>query len=299
MKLERFVFNTSLRNFWKYRHLYLLFLPIAAYFLVFCYYPFFKGIIMSFQANQLLGARPFVGLDNYRAVLRDPDFLQSIFNSLLIGIADMVLYFILSLALALFINELFNKTLRKTIHTIAFLPHLFSWAVIGGIWLLVFDRQGTINQLLGFFDRDVIHFMAEQDYARPLIIGMGVWKSIGYFALLFSVSITSIDPTLFEVARIDGAGRFTQIFKIIIPSLKGTMKVILVLLSTGILTHFDEIYVMQNPINKRFIRTLLLYVFETGILNFKLGIATAGAALVMAGTLAMVGISRRLTKYDE
>jgi putative aldouronate transport system permease protein len=77
------------------------------------------------------------------------------------------------------------------------------------------------------------------------------------------------------------------------------MKVILVLLSIGILTHFDEIYVMQNPINKRHIRTLLLYVFETGILNFKLGTATAGATLVMIGTLTMVGLSRKLTKYDE
>jgi putative aldouronate transport system permease protein len=128
---------------------------------------------------------------------------------------------------------------------------------------------------------------------------MGVWRTIGYFALLYSVSIVSIDPTLYEAARIDGAGRFTQIRKIIIPSLRGTMKVILVLLSIGILTHFDEIYVMQNSTNKRLIRTLLLYVFEMGILNFKLGTATAGAALVMIGTLALAGISRKLTKYDE
>jgi len=289
----------QLKTAWKYRHLYLLFLPTAIYFILFSYYPFIKGIIMSFQANRLLGVRPFVGFENYRTVVSDPDFIQSIWNSLIIGVADMVLYFILSLVLALFINELFSKTLRKTLHTIAYLPYLFSWAVIGGIWILALDRRGLINVLRGFLGQDVIFFLAEPDLARPIIIGMAVWRSIGYFALLYSVSIVSIDPTLYEAARIDGAGRFTQITKIIIPSLTGTMKVILVLLSIGILTHFDEIYVMQNSINKRYIRTLLLYVFETGILNFKLGTATAGAALVMVGTLAMVGISRKLTKYDE
>jgi putative aldouronate transport system permease protein len=77
------------------------------------------------------------------------------------------------------------------------------------------------------------------------------------------------------------------------------MKVVMVLLSIGVLTHFDEIFVMQNPGNKRLIRTLLLYIYDTGILNFKLGTATAGAALVMIGTLVLTGITRKLTNYDE
>lgn len=283
----------------KHRFLYLMFLPAALYLLFFSYYPFFKGIVMSFQANRLLGARPFVGLENYRSVIGDMDFLQSVFNSFLIGVVDMGLYFALSLVLALLINEMGSAFLRKAAHTAAYLPYLFSWSVIGGIWALIFDRRGMINVIRSLFGQETIFFLAEQDLARPLIIGMGVWRSIGYFALLYSVAIVSIDPALYEAARIDGAGRFTQITKIILPSLKGTMKVILVLLSIGILTHFDEIYVMQNSTNKRLIGTLLLYVFETGILNFKLGTATAGATLVMIGTLALVGISRRLAKYDE
>ena len=291
--------HPKIKDLWKFRNLYLLFLPVALYFIVFSYYPFFKGIVMSFQANQLLGKRPFVGLENYRAVIADPDFIQSIGNSLIIGIADLALYFVLSLLLALFINELASGTMRKFLHTVAYLPYLFSWAVIGGIWLIVFERRGMVNELRGLLNLDVVYFWAEPGYSRPLIIGMGVWRSIGYYALLFSVSIISIDPTLYEAARIDGASRLTQITKIVIPLLKATMKVILVLLSIGILTHFDEIYVMQNPINKPYIRTLLLYVFETGIVNFKLGTATAGATLVMIGTLAMVGLSRRLTRYDE
>jgi putative aldouronate transport system permease protein len=291
--------SISFRVMWKYRFLYLMFLPVAVYFLLFSYFPFFKGILMSFQANRLIGARPFVGLANYIEVTGNPDFIQSIVNSLIIGVADLILYFSLSLALALIINEVGSSIIRRGIHTIVYLPYLFSWSVIGGIWALIFDRRGVINIIRQFFGLDMKFFLVIQEYARPLIIGMGVWRSIGYYALLYSVSIVAIDPTLFEAARIDGAGRFTQIRKIIIPSLTGTMKVILVLLSIGVLTHFDEIFVWQNPNNKRMIQTLLAFVFDTGIINFKLGIATAGATLVMIGSLSLAWITRALTKYDE
>jgi len=128
---------------------------------------------------------------------------------------------------------------------------------------------------------------------------MGVWRSIGYFALLYTVSIINIDPQLYEAARIDGASRMVQIRKIIIPSLAPTMKTILVLLSIGVLTHFDEIFIMVNPANRRKIGTLLLYVFETGIINFKTGTASAGATLVMVGTLVFTAIIRKLIQYDK
>ncbi|GAB1481812.1 polygalacturonan/rhamnogalacturonan ABC transporter permease [Treponema sp.] len=283
----------------KYRFLYFLFLPIAVYFTVFAYYPFIKGILLSFQENRLIGKRPFAGLDNYRVVVSDPDFIQSVKNSLIIGLSDMVLYFFLSLLLALILNEVISIFIRKTSQTIAYLPYLFSWSVIGGVWALVFDLRGMANLALGFFGIEPIFFLAEPSLARPLVIGMGVWRSIGYFSLLYAVAIVGISPSLYEAARIDGAGRLKQIRKIIIPALGSTMKTIAVLLAIGVLTHFDEIYVMVNPANRQYIRSLLLYVYETGILNFKAGTASAGAALVMAGTLIITALTRRLIKYDE
>ena len=285
-------------RFWKFRYLYLMFLPAFVYFIMFSYYPFFKGILMSFQENKLMGARPFAGLENYKYVLKDPDYIQAVINSLIIGLADMVLYFGLSLVLALCINEVGLRPVQKGLRTITYLPYLFSWSVIGGIWVLAFNNQGIVNIVRGWFGAEPLFFLAEAKYARMLVISMGVWRSIGYFAMLYSVSIFAIDPSLYEAARIDGAGRFMQITRIIIPSLAGTMKVILVILSISVLTHFDEIYVMQNPGNRRSIQTLLIYVYEVGITNFKLGTATAGATLVMAGTLVLAFITRNVIKYD-
>ncbi len=283
----------------KFKTFYFLFIPIAVYFLIFTYYPFLKGLIMSFQENRLIGKRPFAGVENYTLVLQDPDFIASIKNSLIIGLWDMVLYFALSLLFAIILNELLNKTIKKTVQTIAYIPYLFSWAVIGGIWALIFDIQGLANQALSLFNIDPIFFLAQPNLARPLIIAMGVWRSMGYFALLYTVAIVNIDSQLYEAARIDGASRMMQIRKIILPSLAPTMKTILVLLSIGVLTHFDEIFIMVNPANRRKIGTLLLYVFETGIINFKTGTASAGATLVMAGTLVFTAIIRKLIKYDK
>ena len=287
------------RQIRKHRVFYLLFIPIALYFILFTYYPFVRGFIMSFQENRLLGARPFAGLENYRLVLADPDFRSSIINSLIIGIWDMVLYFCIALLFALILNEVKQKHIKQTIQTIAYIPYLFSWAVIGGVWALIFDLNGLANRFLSLFSVDPIFFLATPNLARPLIIAMGVWRSIGYFALLFTVAIMNIDQQLFEAARIDGASRMMQIRKIIVPSLSPTMKTIIVLLSIGVLTHFDEIYVMVNPANRRLISTLLLYVYENGILNFRTGTASAGATLVMIGTLAFTALIRRLTDYDK
>ena len=288
--------HTNLR---RYKTFYLLFIPIALYFLIFTYYPFLRGFIMSFQENRLIGTRPFAGLENYTLVLKDTYFLASVKNSLIIGLWDMLLYFALSLLFALIINELINKTLKQWIQTIAYIPYLFSWAVIGGVWALIFDIQGLANLTLSFLSIDPIFFLAEPNLARPLIIAMGVWRSMGYFALLYTVAILNIDVQLFEAARIDGASRLIQIQKIILPSLAPTMKTLMILLSIGVLTHFDEIYVMVNPANRSLISTLLLYVYETGIINFKTGTASAGATLVMAGTLIVAAIMRRITHYDK
>jgi len=292
--------NTPLgRQLKKYRIFYLMFIPVAIYFIVFTYYPFLRGLIMSFQENRLLGNRPFAGLENYKFVIKDSNFLAAVANSLIIGLWDMVLYFLFSLGFALILNELVQRTIKQSIQTIAYIPYLFSWAVIGGVWVLIFDLQGLVNQFLSLFGNQPIFFLADPAYARPLIIAMGVWRSMGYFALLFTVAIMNIEGQLYEAARIDGASRLMQIRKIILPSLIPTMKTIIVLLSIGVLTHFDEIYVMVNPANRRLISTLLLYVYETGILNFQTGTASAGATLVMAGTLLITGLMRKFIGYDK
>ena len=283
----------------KYKALYFLFGFVAIYFIIFSYFPLIKGLILSFQANNLIGDRPFVFFDNYQFVLKDPNFINALKNSLIIGIIDCILYFVISLFIALVLNELASKKLKHAIQTIIYIPYLFSWAVIGGIWSLIFDLNGILNHAITFFNQSPIFFLAEPNFARPLIIGMGIWRSVGYFCLLFTISIMDIDKQLFDAAKIDSANRFQQIRYVILPCLVPTMQTILILLTLGILTHFDEIFVMINPANFSRISTLLYYVFETGIINFKAGIASAGSTLVMICTVLITIVIRKVSKFDE
>jgi len=283
----------------KYKSSYFLFSFVAIYFIIFSYLPLIKGLILSFQANNLIVSRPFVFLDNYKFVLKDPNFINALRNSLIIGILDCIFYFVISLFIALVLNEISYKKLKNTIQTIIYIPYLFSWAVIGGIWSLIFDLDGVINHVITFFNHSPIFFLAEPGFARPLIIGMGIWRSVGYFCLLFTISILDIDKQLFDAAKIDGTNRFQQIKYIIIPCLIPTMKTILILLTLGILTHFDEIFVMINSANFTSISTLLYYVYETGIINFKAGIASSGSTLVMLCTVLITIVIRKVSKFDE
>lgn len=288
-----------IRQIQKYKSSYFLFSFVAIYFIIFSYFPLFKGIVLSFQSNNLIGHRNFILLDNYSFVLKDPNFINALRNSLIIGISDCFLYFSISLFTALILNEFTHREIKNTIQTIIYIPYLFSWAVIGGIWSLIFDLNGLINHIITFTNNSPIFFLAEPNFARLLIIGMGIWRSIGYFSLLFTISIMDIDSQIFDAAKIDSANRFQQIIYIIIPGIIPTMKTILVLLTMGILTHFDEIFVMINPANYSRISTLLYYVYETGIINFKTGIASSGSTLVMICTVLITIIIRKVSKFDE
>ena len=117
--------------------------------------------------------------------------------------------------------------------------------------------------------------------------------------VLLMASIVSIDPTIYEAARIDGATRFRQIRHIIIPQLQPTIKTLLVIGATGVLRNFDQIFILSRPAIKDDIRSLLLYIYEEGILQMRVGKATAAATVVLLATLLISTVIRRLARYDR
>lgn len=283
----------------KYKAIYIMMLPVLLYFIVFSYYPLLLGIVQSLQKNKLIGTPEFIGIANYKEVLGDYQFKQAFSNSLVIGIGTQLLSFVLSILLAISINEIRNKISKSTMQTVTYLPNLFSWTVVGGMWVFILSTNGLINSVLSLIGHDSIQFLADTKYSQGIMILTGTWKSIGYYAVLFLASIVSIDSNVYEAAQIDGASRVTQITKIIIPQLIPTMKIIIVLGTMGLLRNFDQVFVMGNPTIMDKVRTLLLYIFTEGITQFKVGKATAAATVVMAATLIITFIVRKLVKYDD
>ena len=284
----------------KYGSLYLMLLPILIYFSVFTFYPLIRGFIISLQDFRIIGPRPFVGLDNYLTVLKDPDFFQATLNTLIISGGILIANFLCSLIIAILLNELLNNLFKRFVQTVIYLPHLFSWVVVGGIWIFLLSPDGgLINELVKWFGREPIHFLAQEEYARPLMILMAVWKDMGYTCILYLAAIVAINPVLYEAASIDGANLWQKIRHIMLPQLIPTMKVVLLLNIMGVLRIFDQIFIMKNPAIASQVDVFMTYVYEKGILQFKMGIASAASFLVLLATFIITLITRKLIKYDE
>jgi putative aldouronate transport system permease protein len=280
--------------------LYLMIIPVVAYFAVFVYYPLYEGVVASFQEFNLLGNRPWVGWDNYVTVWNDPAFWQVVRNTLIIGGGILILGFLPPIIVALSLNELRLVLFKKFTQTAVYLPHLFSWVVIGGIWVyLLSPRGGLVNEILAFFDVGPVRFLTNTTWARATMIVVPIWKDMGYAAIIYLASITAISPALYEAARIDGASRLQQAYQITVPLLVPTMKVVLMLNVLGLLRIFDQIYVMRNPVVQRKVDVLMTYVYDTGITKYDVGYASAISVMVLVATLALTAIVWRVTGFGR
>ena len=294
--------RSTIRAMSTHKALYVMMLPVIAYFAVFVYYPLYEGVVASFQEFRLLGDRPWVGWENYTTVWNDSRFLQVLRNTLIIGGGILVFGFFPPIMVALALNELRLMLFKKFAQTVVYMPHLFSWVVIGGMWIyLLSPRGGLVNELLALVDIGPIRFLTNGDWARALMVLLPIWKDMGYAAIIYLASITSISPSLYEAARIDGASRFQQIYQITLPMLVPTMKVVFMLNILGLLRIFDQIYVFkdQNPAVQSRIDVLMTYVYDMGIQKYEVGYASAVSVLVLLATLALTAVVWKVTGFGR
>lgn len=292
----------TLKKLSKHRFIYLMLLPIAAYFIIFSYYPLALGFMSSFFNIKLLGGSQFVGMQNYVDVVSNPQYGQAFMNSLIVGIGSFALAFVWGLAIALLLNEVRSKVMKSVIQSVTYIPYLLSWSVVGGLWMMLFSPSGMVNgllELLSSGEFQPIVFMSEPQYARTIMIFTNAWKQAGYYAVLFLAAIVGIDPSIYESASIDGASRLRQIFQITVPNIVPTMKVVIVLGAMGVLRNFDQIYIMGKASILDKVRNLLYLIFTQGVQQFKVGPATAAATLVLVGTMVISSVVRKVIRYDD
>lgn len=283
----------------KHKIIYIMMVPVLLYFIVFSYYPLLLGLIQSFEKNKLIGPAEFAGVQNYSDLFRDFQFGQAFYNSFIIGLFTQICTFAFALVFSLGLSEISHRFTKTTIQTISYLPNLFSWAVVGGLWITILSNTGLVNGILNIMGHKSVQFMAIPGFARPIMVLTASWKSMGYYALLFIASIVSINGNIFEAAQIDGASRMRQIISITLPELIPTMKVIILLGTMGLLQNFDQVFVMENAMILDKVRTLLYYIYTNGITQFRVGLATAGATVVLVATLVLTLAVRKLIRYDE
>ena len=277
---------------------WLFVLPALVMYAMFVLLPFARTIKYSLYRWDGVGPATWVGLANYRTVLDDPDLVGSIFNSLKLVVFYSVIPVFLGLVAASVIHRVVSGRLGTLARTILFLPQVIPLVAAGIIWGWLLSLSGLVNQILGAIGLDGMTraWLGDFDWALPSVGMIGVWVLLGLCTVLLLTGMSKIDTSLYEAARIDGAGWFAELRAVTLPSLRYELGVCLTVTVISALAAFDIVYVSTGggPGNATAVPGIQIYVLA--FLQRQVGLASALAVIVVFLVLVVVVPLQRLTR---
>ncbi|MGF7400584.1 ABC transporter permease subunit [Thermoanaerobacterium thermosaccharolyticum] len=263
----------------KDKWIYLLGIPGILYFIIFRYIPM-GGLIIAFQDyNPFLGfiGSKWVGFLQFKNLFTNPIFTELLRNTLLISFYNLIFTFPLPIILAILINEVRVSSYKRAVQTAIYVPHFISMVVVASIsYVLLTTDGGALNNLLSNLIGHKIAFLSDPKWFRTIIVSQNIWKETGWGTIIFLATLTSINPELYEAAIVDGATRLQRIWYITVPSLMGTIVILLILRMGSILdTGFEQIYLMMNSLNREVAEVFDTYVYSMGVLQGSYSYSTA------------------------
>ena len=219
------------KDFARNKYIYLMLVPVVGYYLVFYYAPMYGAQIAfrDYEPVKGITGSIWVGLQNFKEFFNGPYFRRLLGNTVSINVLDLVLGFPAPILLALAINEIRNSYFKRTVQTISYLPHFISLVVVVGMMIDFMSRDGLINTLLAPTGFTAIAWLQKPQYFQIIYVLSGIWQSIGWGSIIYLAAVTNIDPTLYEAAQVDGAGRLRQIVNITLPGIMPTIVILLIL----------------------------------------------------------------------
>jgi putative aldouronate transport system permease protein len=287
------------RRLWKFRALYLMLLPGLIWYALFRYVPMY-GVLIAFKDfNPLAGIIGSPWADpwykHFRTFFTSPYFSQLMANTLLISLYKLLFGMVPPLLLAILLNECRASWFRRIIQTLSYMPHFLSWVIIYGVLLALFSQSsGLINRWIVEGGGRALPFLTSPNYFRSLLVGSDIGQNLGWGAIIYLAAIAGIDPTLYEAARVDGAGRLRLIWHITLPGLRNVAILLLILRIGHVLdAGFEQIYILYNPQVYRVGDIIDTWVFRTGLeqLNFSLA-AAVGLFKSVIGLLLVFSADR-------
>jgi putative aldouronate transport system permease protein len=257
--------------------------------LVYSYGPMF-GLVMVFQrfepARGFLKS-PWIALDNFKRVFAMPDIWQVTFNSLFIAVMKILTGTIAAIVTAILLNEINGVFFKRTVQTIIYAPYFLSWVILGGVFREILARDGLINMGLGaLLGMEAVNFLGTPWFFPGVLITAELWQMTGFNAIIYLAAIIGIDPALYEAAAIDGAGRFKQIMKIMIPGIMSYI-VLMAVLNMGYILNagFEQILMLYSPSVYSTGDVIDTWVYRAGLVNAQYSLA------------ATVGLLRSLVSF--
>ena len=239
----------------------------------------------------------FVGLDNYVALFKDRLFVQAFGNTILFVIIIVPLQMGLAFGLALFIDKI---SYCKTYFKISFfIPVVMSLAVVSTLWMQIYNAEGILNTLLGWIGIDPQPFIYSAKQALPSIAFMSIWQGAGYQMLIFLGGLQAISPSLYEAAEIDNASEWAKFRYITLPALKPIMIFVLITITIGAFKMAIQPMVMTGGGPSYSTYTLVYNIYQTGTVNWEIGIASAMSMVFAAFVIVLTIIQNKITGDKE
>ncbi|WP_112237972.1 ABC transporter permease [Kribbella monticola] len=289
------------RELLRYRWLYVMLLPGLAYFALFKYLPMY-GLTIAFKDYvPFLGysGSQWVGLEHFRELFTGPDFGRLMFNTLLLALLTIVFVFPAPIVVALMLNELRMKVLKRSVQSLIYIPHFLSWTIVASLTYLLFSVDfgviaGWVHSLAG---GPKVDYVAQAGWFRPLIVLQLLWKQTGWGTIIYLAALAGVDSQLYEAARVDGAGRWRQFWHITLPAIQPTIVVMAILTSGHLMdSGFEQIWLMTTSLNRDVADVFDTFVYYVGITQGSFSYATAvGLFKGVIGVVLIFG-SNRLAK---
>jgi putative aldouronate transport system permease protein len=294
---NRRTWRQALRRDWQ---LYSLAIVPLLFFAVFRYLPM-AGNVIAFRrfepGGNVFGER-WVGLRYVKLFLSDPTFWDVFVNTLVLGAMTLAVCFPLPIVLALLLNEVKARRLKRFVQSISYLPHFLSIVIIAGMVMQLLSVDGAVNQVVRAVGNEAIPFMQQPEWFRTIYVSSEVWQSVGWGTILYLAALTTIDEDLYEAARIDGANRWRQTWHVTLPGIRPTM-VTLLILNTGtfLAVGFEKILLLYNPLTYPTADVISTYLYRMGVVSNNFSYAAAiglfEAVIGLTLVLSANAISRR------
>ncbi|THF78740.1 ABC transporter permease [Cohnella fermenti] len=267
---EAIVTRTIHKDFRRNRLLYLMILPVLIYYSVFQYGPMYGALIAfkDYSPSAGIWGSDWIGFTNFSDFFNGYYFSRIIKNTVLISVYTLVFEFPAPILLALLVNELRNRTFRRIVQSVTYMPYFISLVVICGMIKDFTNTNGVINQLFGLLGYEGGAMLQNSDLFRPIYVFSEIWQHIGWESIIYIAALANIDQEQFEAADMDGAGRLSKIWYITLPGLVPTIMIMLILRIGNMMNvGFEKIILLYNPATYETADVISTYVYRKGILE--------------------------------
>ncbi|MBR4058284.1 MAG: sugar ABC transporter permease [Lachnospiraceae bacterium] len=300
--------SSTVKDMKKYYGAYLLVLPVVLYYVIFAYKPMYGLIIAfkDFKPGLGIWGSPWAdnfGFEHFIDYIQSFYFGRTVKNTLTISITSLIFGFPAPIIFALLLNEIKAEKFKRVVQTITYMPHFISTVIVCSMVVMFVSEKGIITSVVSMFTEEKGSLLNHSEYFVPIYVISGIWQNLGWNSIIYLAALSGVDPSLYEAAKMDGAGRFRQTVHVTIPGIMGTIVIMLLLNIGGLLNvGYEKIILLYNESIYETADVISTYVYRKGLENFQYSFSTAvnlfNSAISFILVMAFNKISKKVTEIS-